>query len=413
VGGPNDGGAQMFSRRQFALLAGVSLSGLASNSSAAVSSEITEDDIYRRYPRCRFEPPESAHFRGEHRFSIPSSEATESANTVTIRTVERDGAISWYASESRRLGDEFLIGRAEEHANTLLTSGVKKSTAARNAVANELFERTGVWLSSGLYSVNPALGKIDLTSGALTQIPLLRFFYPTMKHEARGCWGAINTYDWAGFSFGIFQFGAHTPRNNLVEYLRRLLGQPGEASRYLPDLRLKEASLISTSADGAEIDLELVGAYQAHPRCWDGRGLPALATFLNPDPYAVGVRELEMAARLMIWTRDSDHAKGAQCFAQLEKVRTTFRPRIQPFRTCSSDWRSLIAAYDCFHQGVDLLSKLAETDANTRLASILEGSRSAKVRAGRTDALAASLDELAPYMADWDGWGPAIMFDPV
>jgi hypothetical protein len=60
--------------------------------------------------------------------------------------------------------------------------------------------------------------------------------------EGAGDLCTLNTYDRAGFTFGLMQWAAHTPGDNLVLLLRRLLALPGAAT-YFPDLALENGSI--------------------------------------------------------------------------------------------------------------------------------------------------------------------------
>ncbi|MBI1186823.1 MAG: hypothetical protein GC206_05735 [Alphaproteobacteria bacterium] len=106
---------------------------------------------------------------------------------------------------------------------------------------------------------------------------------------------ALNSYDGAGFTFGLMQWAAHVPDANLVLLLRKMLALPN-APAYFPDLTLNaEGRICQLAGDGKLIQLER-----------SGRGLEPTAPlrrYLNEDDVEVDERELLTAAKLLHWVR--------------------------------------------------------------------------------------------------------------
>ena len=119
------------------------------------------------------------------------------------------------------------------------------------------------------------------------------FIAPTAACEGGG-YTTLNTYDRAGFTFGMVQFGAHVPDGGFVWLLRALLALP-EAEDYFPDLALVKGRVArgQTLLENAR----------------DTRGLTA---YLNPDPTRIDQPELLAAARLIHWTTNHAAARRAQ-----------------------------------------------------------------------------------------------------
>jgi hypothetical protein len=86
------------------------------------------------------------------------------------------------------------------------------------------------------------------------------FIHPIALGESSGFFHRINTYDRARFTFGFFQLAAHTPDDNLVLFLRELLGLPlGPA--YFPDLEVI-SDRIHHRTDSGMVALESRGSTQ-------------------------------------------------------------------------------------------------------------------------------------------------------
>jgi len=120
---------------------------------------------------------------------------------------------------------------------------------------------------------------------------------PTAACEG-GSFLALNSYDRAGFTFGVTQFAAHVPNGDFVRLLRVLLARP-EAADYFPMLRLINGQ-IHLAATGSVQPLE------------GPDSTAALMAWLNPSGDAIEAAEIEAAARLIHWTQRSRAARLAQ-----------------------------------------------------------------------------------------------------
>lgn len=133
---------------------------------------------------------------------------------------------------------------------------------------------------------------------------------PTIACEGSS-FTALNSYDRAGFSFGIGQFAAHVPQGDFVHYVRTLLTLP-KARLYFPTLTLCAGYVHAVQPTGDPVPLE------------NATSTRALQAWLNPDPAEIGPAEAQAAARLIHWTL---HDPAAQA-AQVTQMVTSFRRAI-------------------------------------------------------------------------------------
>lgn len=131
-----------------------------------------------------------------------------------------------------------------------------------------------------------------------------RLLEPTAVAEGEGNMAALNTWDSARFTFGFVQFAAHTPNENFVLLLRKLLALP-LAGRYFPDLSLVNGRVHHKTRGALETSSSTA----------------ALQSFLNPKPDMIDPsEEVGSAARLMHWTRADSEARRAQVACAVEKM---------------------------------------------------------------------------------------------
>jgi peptidoglycan hydrolase-like protein with peptidoglycan-binding domain len=189
------------------------------------------------------------------------------------------------------------------------------------------------------------------------------FLWPTIMAESSGYFGRVNSYDRAAFTFGCYQFAAHTPRENLILLFRRLLTLPG-ADSYFPDLKLhNNASGVLTvhriGAAGGLVDLE-VEEMVRRPNGSSERQIPHFMRYLNSDSKAVDTAEMTAAARLMLWCAEDDAPRREQLSLAVEtavaKMKAT-RNKVPAFD--GSDWKVALWINDIRHQGRAKYSAIA------------------------------------------------------
>jgi hypothetical protein len=131
-----------------------------------------------------------------------------------------------------------------------------------------------------------------------------RMLEPTAAAEGEGSLVALNTWDGARFTFGFVQFAAHTPNENFVLLLRKLLALP-LAARYFPDLSLA----------GGRIRHATKGALET------SASTAALQDYFNPTSAAIDQDEVGRAGRLIHWTRADPAARRVQVETAVEKMK--------------------------------------------------------------------------------------------
>lgn len=160
-----------------------------------------------------------------------------------------------------------------------------------------------------------------------------RLLEPSAAAEGEGNMVALNTWDRARFTFGFIQFAAHTPNDNLVILLRRLLSLPF-AAHYFPELSLVNGRIHHATRGALE----------------SATSTAALQSYLNPNPGAIdGDSEGSCAARLMHWTRADAAARRIQVSTGVDKMRGYLARR-----AADVDGRSDVICFlvwDIAHQG--------------------------------------------------------------
>lgn len=129
------------------------------------------------------------------------------------------------------------------------------------------------------------------------------FLAPSIEGESAGLFARANTYDPGFLTFGCYQFAAHTPGENLSEWLRDILALP-EAKAFFPDLVVRNGRLFQVTSAGSK-DLDA-------PATAGGLATSELALYLNPSLAQVDDVERLALARLISWTRDSQAVRSSQ-----------------------------------------------------------------------------------------------------
>lgn len=203
------------------------------------------------------------------------------------------------------------------------------------------------------------------------------FIEPTMNAEGGARFATLNTYDRAAFTFGAPQLAAHTPGQNFIVYLRRLLTLPN-ADLHFPELTLRANAAGETTVhlkDGAKfVDLE-VPKQIVRPNGKKDTQLVALMAYLNPSPTAIDEAELSAAARLMNWLRLDPAAKRMQIEVFVETARKNLdraKTKVKGFD--GSNWRHALWIMDILHQGrgsfAEMSTALASADPEDKLRRI-------------------------------------------
>lgn len=183
-------------------------------------------------------------------------------------TIERRGNDVWAWPET---GEEFFVGRRVRFEGRM-----------------------------GLCNVLPGLPPLAFAYRAANYEadvgPWAQIIAPTALSEG-GSFLALNSYDRAGFTFGVGQFAAHVPDGDFVCLLRALLRRP-EARDYFPDVGLKAGRVHRLGTP--PLALECRASTQP------------LMAWLNPSCADIDGVEADVAARLIHWTRTHRPARLAQ-----------------------------------------------------------------------------------------------------
>jgi len=181
------------------------------------------------------------------------------------------------------------------------------------------------------------------------------FIYPTVMAESGGFFERVNSYDRAAFTFGCYQFAAHTPGDNLILLFRSLLDLPA-ASMYFPDLFLQKDALggkivMRRLADGRTQNLEAM-VNVLRPNGKQEQQLKHFMDYLNPDSTALGPEELLAAARLMLWTGEDEAARKAQVALAAATARRKLQATAKKLPVFDpGNWEAAIWVSDIRHQG--------------------------------------------------------------
>lgn len=212
---------------------------------------------------------------------------------------------------------------------------------------------------------------------------------PTIACEG-GRFTAINSYDRAAFSFGIGQFAAHVPEGDFVHLFRRLLALP-EASAYFPELMLAKGRIAVRGKPPQPLE--------------DAASTAALMAWLNPDPATIDAREVQVAARLVHWTRTSPAARKAQVAQMVDSARAHLQHAAQNLALRNVGAICCVAIVDILHQGrggarpwAKMAAALAQPNPLEALLAIGAGAWSARIATLR--AAIAHQPDLA--LAYWD-----------
>jgi hypothetical protein len=151
--------------------------------------------------------------------------------------------------------------------------------------------------------------------------------------ESENRFNRINSYDRAEFTFGFFQFAAHTPKDNLILLLRRA-AEIGDFQRYFPELQVTEGRLHHISG-GVVTDLET----EVYNPQADETHLLQFMRYLNPSEGELDDAEIIHAAKLVALCDESP------AFCELQ-VRTAIQITARKFRERYQHWYDLAGATD-------------------------------------------------------------------
>lgn len=206
------------------------------------------------------------------------------------------------------------------------------------------------------------------------------FIEPTLSAEGGARFATLNTYDRAAFTFGAPQLAAHTPGENFIIYLRRLLALP-DAEKHFPELSLRQNNAGKTrvhldTGNGFK-DLEEEVSVVRPNRKRDVQ-LVHLMTYLNPSATQIDAAELSVSARLINWLRLDPATKELQISVFVDQCKKNIalaKREIKGFT--GDDWVCALWIADILHQGRgtyrEMSAALASGDPEAALKNIGRG----------------------------------------
>lgn len=204
----------------------------------------------------------------------PSRQGVEA---LLVEVEKRDS--SWFARIS---GEEFLVGADVRYG------GGRRGLMLRAPASGFIKYYAGEWRdANGVWA--------DMIAA-------------TAEVEGKGDLCTVNSYDTADFTFGLMQWAAHTPDDNFVLLLRKLLSLPN-APAYFPDLSCNAEGRIARRTEGGVEVLETASS------------TTALRRYLNPESSAVDEAEVIAAAKLMHWVRHDAVARNTLISFAIEHYR--------------------------------------------------------------------------------------------
>ncbi|MDH5833398.1 hypothetical protein [Luteimonas kalidii] len=181
--------------------------------------------------------------------------------------------------------------------------------------------------------------------------------------ESGGRFNRINSYDRAAFTFGFFQFAAHTPRDNLVLLLRGLAADNPAFQALFPELTVVDGVL------HRRLGQHLASLEKEHPRPEKPTesNLGDLMRYLNPEGSRVDETELSTAARLV-------HLSNTDEASRRWQVRLAANITMQKIRRLYANWYDIDGASDLVCTAIaDIHHQGRGTKSEVRAALSLSG----------------------------------------
>lgn len=199
----------------------------------------------------------------------------------------------------------------------------------------------------GLAQIGRLTGPVFDPAGFTAEFgPWANVVYAIGASESGNRFNRLNSYDRAAFTFGFFQLAAHTPKDNLVLFLRRATELPA-FQRHFPELQLRDGRLHRIAA-GITTDME---AETYNPR-YKERQLEKLMRYLNPVETELDDVEIIHAARLVNLCETSPEFCALQVRTAIEITARKFRERYQQWYDLNGVSDSIcVAIADIHHQG--------------------------------------------------------------
>lgn len=296
-------------------------------------------------PALDSEPAPPAQRPADETSPPPQGERILEPLVVELEKHETSGSAKWFA---RIAGEEFLVGAEVRYRDRRGLMLCAPQSGYLKFDADAFRDTHGVWADM-----------IAVTAEA----------------EGKGDLCTVNTYDRADFTFGLMQWAAHTPDDNFVLLLRKLLSLPN-APAYFPDLRLDSQGRVAQTSGQGLVTLESASSTEA------------LRRYLNPDRARVDEAEARAAAKLMHWVRRDAAARSALIAFAVEHYRRTVAEVARAVPLDGKTDVEVLCCADIRHQGRgsyaamrDALSKAQSVEALLEIGAAEHGARVRTLRA--------------------------------
>jgi hypothetical protein len=176
--------------------------------------------------------------------------------------------------------------------------------------------------------------------------PWAYMVYTIGEGESGNRFNRINSYDRAAFTFGFFQLAAHTPKDNLVLFLRRAT-ELADFQTYFPDLQMKNGRLHRVAGSTTtDLEVEVFNPKQ------DANELEHLMRYLNPNEKQLDEAEIIHAAKLVALCDNSQEFCDLQVRTAVQITTRKFRDRYQHWYDLAGVSDTICTAIaDIHHQG--------------------------------------------------------------
>ncbi len=173
------------------------------------------------------------------------------------------------------------------------------------------------------------------------------FIWPSVMGESNGRYLSINAWDRAHFTWGFYQLAAHTPNDNLILLMRKLLELPS-AKRYFPDLILDGGKVARLTASGAkslerEVSVPVGDGHETQ--------IPDFMQYLNPSSRRVDNAEVITVAKFIDWARNDPGMRANTVIISLGIMKRKAKHWADRFGLHGKRPELAIWISDMFHQG--------------------------------------------------------------
>lgn len=173
------------------------------------------------------------------------------------------------------------------------------------------------------------------------------FMWPSVTAESNGRYISINAWDRAHFTWGFYQLAAHTPRDNLILLMRKLVALPS-ARRFFPDLTLLDGKLTRVTEAGPvslEREEEVAVGDDTEMQLVD------FMAYLNPSSFRVEEREVLTAAKFAAWAVEDSAMREATVAVSVAIMKRKIKARAATFGLIGRRPELAIWISDMFHHG--------------------------------------------------------------